>query len=43
MYDLLNEKEQLTSRFFGGGGRVGLEIAELQDYGITRIYAPDDG
>jgi methylmalonyl-CoA mutase len=22
MYDLLNEKEQLTSRFFGGGGRV---------------------
>jgi methylmalonyl-CoA mutase len=32
-------------KIFGGGGGVILpsEIAELQAYGITRIYAPDDG
>ena len=30
---------------FGGGGGTILpsEIEELQKYGITRIYAPDDG
>jgi methylmalonyl-CoA mutase len=30
--------------FYGGGGVIlPSEIAELQAYGITRIYAPDDG
>jgi methylmalonyl-CoA mutase len=45
MYDLLNEKGAGHIKIFGGGGGVILptEIAELQDYGITRIYAPDDG
>jgi methylmalonyl-CoA mutase len=32
-------------KIFGGGGGVILpeEIEELQAYGITRIYSPDDG
>ena len=30
---------------FGGGGGVivGLEIKELHDYGVTRIFSPEDG
>ncbi|WP_026450646.1 methylmalonyl-CoA mutase family protein [Aequorivita capsosiphonis] len=45
MYDLLQEKGAGHIKIFGGGGGVILpsEIAELMDYGITRIYAPDDG
>ncbi|WP_322549649.1 methylmalonyl-CoA mutase family protein [Flavobacterium psychraquaticum] len=45
MYDLLKEKGAGHIKIFGGGGGVILpsEIAELQDYGIERIYAPDDG
>ncbi|WDO12761.1 methylmalonyl-CoA mutase family protein [Flavobacterium sp. WW92] len=45
MYDLLNQKGAGHIKIFGGGGGVILpdEIKELQDYGITRIYAPDDG
>lgn len=45
MYDLLKEKGSEHIRVFGGGGGVILpeEIKELMDYGITRIYAPDDG
>ncbi|PKB15643.1 methylmalonyl-CoA mutase family protein [Flavobacterium sp. 5] len=45
MYDLLQEKGASHIKIFGGGGGVILpsEIAELQNYGITRIYAPDDG
>ncbi len=45
MYDLLQEKGASQIKIFGGGGGVILpsEIAELQAYGITRIYAPDDG
>ncbi|UTW60949.1 methylmalonyl-CoA mutase family protein [bacterium SCSIO 12741] len=45
MYDLLKEKGAEHIRIFGGGGGVILpeEIKELQDYGITRIYSPDDG
>ena len=45
MYDLLHEKGAGHIKIFGGGGGVILpsEIAELQAYGITRIYAPDDG
>ena len=45
MYDLLQEKGAPQIKIFGGGGGVILpeEIADLMDYGITRIYAPDDG
>jgi isobutyryl-CoA mutase len=45
MYDLLAEAGCGHIRIFGGGGGVILpsEIEELQTYGITRIYSPDDG
>src|SRR5476651_2712656 len=45
MYDLLRERGAGHIKIFGGGGGVFLpqEIAELQAYGITRIYSPDDG
>ena len=45
MYDLLKEKGSEHIKIFGGGGGVILpdEIKELMDYGIDRIYAPDDG
>ena len=45
MYDLLKEKGAGHIKIFGGGGGVILpsEIAELHEYGITRIYSPDDG
>ncbi len=45
MYDLLQEKGAGHIKIFGGGGGVILpsEIKVLMDYGITRIYAPDDG
>ncbi|MEM9687033.1 MAG: methylmalonyl-CoA mutase family protein, partial [Bacteroidota bacterium] len=45
MYDLLQEKGANHIKIFGGGGGVILpeEIKALMDYGITRIYAPDDG
>ena len=45
MYDLLKEKGAGHIKIFGGGGGVILpeEIRELHEYGITRIYAPDDG
>ncbi len=45
MYDLLQERGATHIKIFGGGGGVILpeEIKELMDYGITRIYAPDDG
>lgn len=45
MYDLLHEKGAGHIKIFGGGGGVILpsEISELHEYGITRIYAPDDG
>jgi len=45
MYDLLKEKGCTHIKIFGGGGGVILptEIKELQDYGITRVYSPDDG
>jgi len=45
MYDLLHEKGAGHIKIFGGGGGVILpsEISELHDYGITRIYSPDDG
>ncbi|WP_338350644.1 methylmalonyl-CoA mutase family protein [Nonlabens tegetincola] len=45
MYDLLKEKGAGHIKIFGGGGGVILpsEIQELMDYGIERIYSPDDG
>jgi methylmalonyl-CoA mutase len=45
MYDLLKERGASHIKIFGGGGGVILpeEIKDLMDYGITRIYSPDDG
>src|SRR5690606_10379346 len=45
MHDLLKEKGAGHIKIFGGGGGVILpeEIKDLMDYGITRIYSPDDG
>ncbi|QSS97585.1 methylmalonyl-CoA mutase family protein [Psychroflexus sp. ALD_RP9] len=45
MYDLLQEKGASHIKIFGGGGGVILteEIEDLMNYGITRIYSPDDG
>ena len=45
MFDLLQEKGAGHIKIFGGGGGVILpeEIKDLMDYGITRIYSPDDG
>ncbi|NNK81009.1 MAG: methylmalonyl-CoA mutase family protein [Flavobacteriales bacterium] len=45
MYDLLNERGRSDIKIFGGGGGTILpeEIKELHDYGIARIYHPDDG
>jgi methylmalonyl-CoA mutase len=45
MRDLLKERGCGHIKIFGGGGGVILpsEIEELHNYGITRIYSPDDG
>ena len=45
MYDLLQKKNSAHIKIFGGGGGVILpdEIKELHDYGITKIFSPDDG
>ncbi|MDA7558051.1 methylmalonyl-CoA mutase family protein [Flavobacteriaceae bacterium] len=45
MIDLLRDKGASHIKIFGGGGGVILpsEIRDLMDYGITRIYSPDDG
>jgi methylmalonyl-CoA mutase len=45
MRDLLVENGCGHIKIFGGGGGTILpdEIAELHQYGITRIYSPDDG
>jgi isobutyryl-CoA mutase len=45
MCDLLHEKGADEIQIFGGGGGTILpsEIKELQDYGVNRIYHPDDG
>lgn len=45
MFDLLKEKGRKNIRIFGGGGGVILpeEIRSLMEYGITRLYSPDDG
>lgn len=45
MHDLLKQNGCGHIKIFGGGGGTILpsEIEELHAYGITRIYAPDDG
>jgi methylmalonyl-CoA mutase len=45
MVDLLRERGGESIRVFGGGGGVIVagEIAELQAYGVERIYSPEDG
>jgi isobutyryl-CoA mutase len=45
MYDLLQQKGAGHIKIFGGGGGTILpqEIRALEEYGITRIYHPDDG
>ncbi|HEX9981201.1 MAG TPA: methylmalonyl-CoA mutase family protein [Flavobacterium sp.] len=45
MYDLLKQRGAEHIKIFGGGGGVILpsEISELHEYGIERIYSPDDG
>ncbi|MCB9222772.1 MAG: methylmalonyl-CoA mutase family protein [Crocinitomicaceae bacterium] len=45
MYDLLKQKGADHIKIFAGGGGTILptEITELHEYGITRIYHPDDG
>ncbi|MCP4217305.1 MAG: methylmalonyl-CoA mutase family protein, partial [bacterium] len=45
MYDMLQEAGCGHIKIFAGGGGVILpdEIKELHEYGITKIYSPDDG
>ncbi len=45
MVDLLRERGGAHIQVFGGGGGVIVppEIRELQDYGVARIYSPEDG
>src|SRR5574343_1101091 len=45
MIDLLKANGGEHIKDFGGGGGVIVpaEIRELHDYGVTRIYAPEDG
>ena len=45
MKDLLDENGSGHIKVFGGGGGTILpdEIKELHEYGISRIYSPDDG
>ncbi|HET8748000.1 MAG TPA: cobalamin-dependent protein, partial [Ramlibacter sp.] len=45
MVDLLRQRGGAHIQVFGGGGGVIVpaEIQELQDYGVARIYSPEDG
>jgi methylmalonyl-CoA mutase len=45
MLDLLRANGGAEIRVFGGGGGVIVppEIRELHDYGVTRVYSPEDG
>ena len=45
MIDLLNERGAGHIKVFGGGGGVIVpeEIRELESYGVTKIYSPEDG
>ncbi len=43
--DMLKENDASHIKVFGGGGGVIVpeEVQELHDYGVTRIYSPQDG
>jgi len=45
MLDLLRSRGGEHVKLFGGGGGVIVpaEIKELQDYGVARVYSPEDG
>ena len=45
MVDLLRQRGGAHIQVFGGGGGVIVadEISELQEYGVARIYSPEDG
>ncbi len=45
MVDMLRQKGRADIRVFAGGGGVIVpaEIRDLEDYGVTRIYSPEDG
>ncbi len=45
MVDLLKQRGASRIQVFGGGGGVIIpkEIRELEDYGVTKIYSPEDG
>ena len=45
MYDLLRQKGAGHIKIFGGGGGVIVpsELKELHEYGIAKIFSPDDG
>jgi methylmalonyl-CoA mutase cobalamin-binding domain/chain len=45
MVDMLKQRGGEHVQVFGGGGGVIVrgEIAELQEYGVSRIYSPEDG
>ncbi|MCG8426982.1 MAG: methylmalonyl-CoA mutase family protein [Chromatiales bacterium] len=45
MVDMLKENDGADIRVFAGGGGVIVpeEIKELEEYGVTRIYSPEDG
>jgi len=45
MVDLLREQQRDDIKVFAGGGGVIIpaEVSELEDYGVTRIYTPEDG
>ena len=45
MIDLLREAGADEIKVFGGGGGVIVpkEMAELHEYGVTRLYSPEDG
>ncbi|MES2264804.1 MAG: fused isobutyryl-CoA mutase/GTPase IcmF [Pseudomonadota bacterium] len=45
MIDLLRQRGGAHIKVFGGGGGVIVpaEIADLHDYGVTRIFSPEDG
>ena len=45
MVDLLKDRGASHIRVFGGGGGVIIpdEIVELEEYGVAKIYSPEDG
>ncbi len=44
MVDLLRDAGAKTKIFGGGGGTIlPSELQELHDYGVTRLFSPDDG